>query len=1003
MVTMNLSNLVENHKVTARQNSSTTSRSADKKNVFYLPIKHTIFQDDINEMLIKLHKNHLIQQFGLQKSAQNNSNFKFDESSNALSDLDLLNLLYSNLNLASNNPYLLVDHYIPKNMLLMNTKDSLRNISGKFALLHKIISMYEKLNNDNGQKKFDVLLLASNSKELDFVESLLIGRLVNYKRYSGSKLFESHPEKVSTFNSSGKGAADGATSTGSNQSGSASRRNANSKDDPYLIRRLRKKHKRIMKYISNNSYNQHYCLTVHLITINQLKFQFFSNKDPKVNFDFLDLNNDIKFNFILSFNNYVNLDHYYLKKLRSGYINRDSKKFVKYSEPLPILKLLSVGSIDHATIAVYDWLADNKVIDTNINYNKKFIDERPTKFAFDLNHEVLLLILKIYLVVRNRENQSLEKQFSDYYFNDLAQLKHWLTSLNDGKKSSEFDAMGLKKIPVLKLSSTEDHRLKFHNYLSQFGPAMNDNDPLKNDIASALEEFGLKFFRYENDKNLQRSEVLLTQNNEIFQKFPHVLNSYCNEESEVVKKARKEFGDSTNTMPNALEQPKKKSKIDNEAPQVNIMHGDTDLAKKILNKLQTLESDYNAYKQQKLDEFQPITEFPISLEAYKKSCTKLLKLRSDNLSSLNDIYFAKLNQENLLGNYLQLKIEKNNYISRDLFTKQLDLKKINTKEEKYYEKIFSDYKKFKVAERLMLSKIFFFYNHLQTANNGQQINAGLKSESEIYKSLGHEANYDEDENSIIKDLDQQFEVDVATADTATTAISDDVDNLNEVTRYMNLNNKKFDLNLETNELEVKDAGSTVNDFSINTETLKNQELIITHLEKQISNYNSESEQLSNSIEESRSAYQSNSAKLSVQVDTMNILEKKFTSIQGILSKKDQLLLLKEKALNFSLQESEEVANITDKDKIFNNSKYTMFKYQDLLNQKYFLANYMELLKNCFSDKKITSANNFDGGAGSGAYRGGGGGGDGTNKRLADGPLHHGGSKRKASRSTTPYN
>lgn len=92
--------------------------------------------------------------------------------------------LLNSIRLISNHPFLLVDHYMPKRLLLMETHESLSSASDLFRTLDKLITILQKR-----MTKRRVLIIGSSVKELDLVEAFILGRDLYYKRYSGMALY----------------------------------------------------------------------------------------------------------------------------------------------------------------------------------------------------------------------------------------------------------------------------------------------------------------------------------------------------------------------------------------------------------------------------------------------------------------------------------------------------------------------------------------------------------------------------------------------------------------------------------------------------------------------------------------------------------------------------------------------------------------------------------------------------------------------------------------------
>ncbi|GMM37059.1 Hda2 protein [Saccharomycopsis crataegensis] len=942
---MNLSNIVHN------------SRRSD--NTYCLPAPLTSFQSDINELLVRLHSKHLLDQYGLEvtEGKKENKENTPQQSPNIqkLNDSELLSMLYTNLNLASNNPYLLVNHYIPKNMLLMNTKDSLTNVSGKFRLLDQIISKYETMNTKT-TKKYNVLVLSNNSKEFDFIESLLIGRFVNYKRYSGPKLFEAKSEEtVTPFNESP------AKITPSSNLGTG-KRQISSKDDPYLTKRLRRKHRRIMKYVKSN--NREYCLTLHLITVSQLKFQFFSSEDPGTNFDFLDLNNSIAFDYIISFNNYLNLDHYHLKKMRAGYIDAKTSKYQAYSEPLPILYMLASGSIEHATIITLNWLLKNGVI-KNI-YKKKYIDERTTKYDLDTqDKQLLLLVLSLYLINRVNFNQPSSMEISsDSWFT----LSEWLSDPSSGAQLSKL------VIPPLNFPGNfDDFMNRFKSNYLESNSTGKIASPISDSLRKAIESFNLKSYNFKLSSDLKITSELIGRNQQIFSSYPQ-LNEQFGETTKENLIAEKQFGDSTLVDLEQSGQPAKRLKVESNrssskyvpiASVSALLSFDTSIPESALKNLECLATESAKFDASTRLHFYPaLDKFPVDFETYNRNITSIIKNRSDSLTDLLKTFSAKTLFENEIGQFLQVRIEKNNWVSKAVFTKQLELRKEITKEEKYHERLLSEYQKFKSAEKFAIFK-------------NQEFVKAMKGEvrdiSKIYEIMGSEK-LDGKESELLLQIDKEIE-----------------DSKKEKTHVENFNAKGKEEEMEkekepkegdnkseiTSKIEQTISSKVQNpeegqetqwiryfptiSTGISYSVLEEQSRLIDQLSFEITNFESQSVEANSKIDKARAEYQNKSTSVSYQLETLGKLKARISTIEEILKRKDTIKEMKTRALEFSIGDDKDIVPNFNSNEIpasnglkktddnhnmvlINEDKFNAIKYKNLVRQKNFMENYSTIMR-----------------------------------------------------------
>lgn len=142
--------------------------SADDRDDYSLPVPLTSFQLELHNEIAAIYQ------------ADVAKYFEKDECS----DPELANSLqafYTTAQHLGTHPYLLVDHYLPPNMLLKEIPSRLANSSGKFAALVHLVELLR-------DRQLEVALIARPGKTLDLIEAVLLGKMINYKRHSGSYL-----------------------------------------------------------------------------------------------------------------------------------------------------------------------------------------------------------------------------------------------------------------------------------------------------------------------------------------------------------------------------------------------------------------------------------------------------------------------------------------------------------------------------------------------------------------------------------------------------------------------------------------------------------------------------------------------------------------------------------------------------------------------------------------------------------------------------------------------
>lgn len=154
------------------------------KLIYYLPLEQTVYQKCLIDIILELHRPHLL------KYLECHKNLEFDTLSNngqgdEMSNESMMEAFIFNITQIINHPTLLVDHYIPRNLLLLNSKENVITLSNKYS---KVSEILDKLVERDVKKT--IIISVSNAKEMDLVESFLLGKCgLQYYRFSGSSLY----------------------------------------------------------------------------------------------------------------------------------------------------------------------------------------------------------------------------------------------------------------------------------------------------------------------------------------------------------------------------------------------------------------------------------------------------------------------------------------------------------------------------------------------------------------------------------------------------------------------------------------------------------------------------------------------------------------------------------------------------------------------------------------------------------------------------------------------
>ncbi|KAH3681397.1 hypothetical protein WICPIJ_007666 [Wickerhamomyces pijperi] len=173
--------------------------------------------------------------------------------------------LLSSLTSITSHPYLLVPHYIPKQLLLMDPHTRFKEESDKFSqfdsLLSLLVSQQRSKKDADDTQQLHVAVVGNSVKELDLIEAFILGwDDVVYKRYTGSSLVDDYDYLVDQTTLSEH------DEKFNNGSGSANN-NSNSKDketDDYI-------RKRSALVAEAKAKKERGLVMLHLVTLSQLK------------------------------------------------------------------------------------------------------------------------------------------------------------------------------------------------------------------------------------------------------------------------------------------------------------------------------------------------------------------------------------------------------------------------------------------------------------------------------------------------------------------------------------------------------------------------------------------------------------------------------------------------------------------------------------------------------------------------------------------------------------
>lgn len=213
-----------------------STRGLRHNNVSYLLVDLTAFQKDLVEILISLHASSFKQELESTDDEIKNGNEKMYPQ---LSARQMMYIFDSNFRAVANHPCLLVDHYMPRQLLRMEPSENLINNSDKFRKLQQILFAIIERDRTQFPQVVRVCLVSHSVRELDLLEGLILGQRVRIKRLSGTSLYdEKHVYVKSDLD--GQEAYDSKDGTPCNDSG-ANKYTGYSRDDyDYSIKRQKR-------------------------------------------------------------------------------------------------------------------------------------------------------------------------------------------------------------------------------------------------------------------------------------------------------------------------------------------------------------------------------------------------------------------------------------------------------------------------------------------------------------------------------------------------------------------------------------------------------------------------------------------------------------------------------------------------------------------------------------------------------------------------------------------
>lgn len=165
---------------------------------YNLAVPLSDFQRELMDQIVSLHYSDILKFFETKGD--------YDQDQQVINKpqdqliLDSLNTLLLNTQLVALHPYLLITHYMPKNLSTKDTPRIVTEASGKFKTLLDIMTILSDVYfKGNRSGKFNLAIISRNGKCMDLIESVLLGFKCKIQKYAGAKLKDFSKSRDATF------------------------------------------------------------------------------------------------------------------------------------------------------------------------------------------------------------------------------------------------------------------------------------------------------------------------------------------------------------------------------------------------------------------------------------------------------------------------------------------------------------------------------------------------------------------------------------------------------------------------------------------------------------------------------------------------------------------------------------------------------------------------------------------------------------------------------------
>lgn len=194
-------NVVNNNAWDATSSKCNTNTSG----IYYIPTSLTETQIVLIQILLHLISETLINEVKLRRkktsidsllevssmSTQIAASGDNDSGVNSrVKNVQLIFMCFDNLLTINNHPSLLVNHFMPKRLLLLQPTSSQALMSGKLQFFNKLIDSILEKSRLSHNEYYPILVVARNNKELELIEGLIIGKELRYTNSGNLKLYD---------------------------------------------------------------------------------------------------------------------------------------------------------------------------------------------------------------------------------------------------------------------------------------------------------------------------------------------------------------------------------------------------------------------------------------------------------------------------------------------------------------------------------------------------------------------------------------------------------------------------------------------------------------------------------------------------------------------------------------------------------------------------------------------------------------------------------------------